>query len=75
MLKRLLLTVALAASSLLVGGTMAATAHASGPGGSAPRHALTPAADCVQRGDCTYCYSYRTARWDLQSCGGDSSGD
>ncbi|MBP2706470.1 hypothetical protein JOL79_21915 [Microbispora sp. RL4-1S] len=83
MLKRLLSAVVLAASTLVltgaftgvVTGTANASVNASIPAacGSA-RHGAVPSSDgqCVWRGDCYYCYSYRTARWDQQYCEGGS---
>ncbi|GAA4571671.1 hypothetical protein [Planotetraspora kaengkrachanensis] len=73
MLKRLLLAVAMAASTLIVTGT--ATAQASEPSVCAAAQRSAPAIDtarpapsCMWRGDCYMCYSYRGARWETQYC-------
>ncbi|MET8146397.1 hypothetical protein ABZU32_39325 [Sphaerisporangium sp. NPDC005288] len=75
MLKRLLFAAALAASTLVVTGA----AEASSPSvcASAGHRAPSSSDLCKWRDDgCYYCYSYRTARWDQQYCGGgDDSGD
>ncbi|MEQ4714866.1 hypothetical protein [Nonomuraea sp. B19D2] len=70
MLKRLLLGVALAASTLFVTGTVTGTAQASSPSICAPaHHRTTTAQDCKWRDDgCYYCYSYRSATWERQYC-------
>ncbi|MEW9530439.1 hypothetical protein [Microbispora sp. NPDC049125] len=73
MLKRLFFAAAMAASTLLVTGTGAAHAQASD---ASVRHVVPAQPNpglCKQRDDgCTYCYDYRTARWDQQSCDGGS---
>ncbi|WP_248962477.1 hypothetical protein [Sphaerisporangium perillae] len=78
MLKRLLFAVALAASTLLVTGTVTGTAQASEPSVCASARHVTTSPNpslCKWRDDgCYYCYSYRTARWDQQYCNGDSDG-
>ncbi|WP_433248374.1 hypothetical protein ACQPYK_00410 [Streptosporangium sp. CA-135522] len=78
MLKRLLFAVTLAASTLLVTGTVTGTAQASGSGVCKSAHHGTPISNpnlCKWRDDgCYYCYDYRTARWDQQYCNGGSGG-
>ncbi|MET8337516.1 hypothetical protein ABZV14_30355 [Streptosporangium canum] len=79
MLKRLLFAVALAASTLILTGTVTGTAQAAGPGtcASAQHGTLTSSNPnlCKWRDDgCYYCYDYRTARWDQQYCNGGSDG-
>ncbi|MER5320093.1 hypothetical protein [Streptosporangium roseum] len=79
MLKRLLFAVALAASTLLVTGSVTGTAQASTPGACASaQHATLTSLNpnlCKWRDDgCYYCYDYRTARWDQQYCNGGSGG-
>ncbi|SDK81995.1 hypothetical protein [Nonomuraea jiangxiensis] len=74
MLRRLLISAALAASTLLVTGA----AQAAGPGACASAQRLAHGTtvtkqQCMWRGDCYYCYSYRTGRWDVQHC--DGGGD
>ncbi|MEU9887050.1 hypothetical protein [Sphaerisporangium sp. NPDC051011] len=74
MLKRLLFAIALAASTLVVAGTVTGAAQASGPSACASaRHAQPNPNLCKWRDDgCYYCYDYRTARWDKQYCEGES---
>ena len=76
MLKRLLFAVALAASTLIVTGTVTGTAQASSPGVCGSSRHVAPNPDlCKWRDDgCYYCYDYRTARWDQQYCDGGSGG-
>ncbi|WP_405142484.1 hypothetical protein OG589_34720 [Sphaerisporangium sp. NBC_01403] len=72
MLKRLLFAVVLAASTLLVTGTVTGTAQASVPNicsSAQPNPGL-----CKWREDgCYYCYSYKTATWEQQYCNGGGS--
>ena len=73
MLKRLLFAVVLAASTLLVTGTVTGTAQASAP--NVCSSAQQPPGQCVWRTDgCYYCYSYRTGSWEQQHCNGGSDG-
>jgi len=83
MLKRLLFAVALAASTLLVTGTVTGTAQASAPSVCASAQhvplastmAGQPPSDCKWRDDgCYYCYSHRTGSWEQQYCEGGSNG-
>jgi hypothetical protein len=70
MLKRSLFAVALAASTLLVAGTV----QASEPGVHASARRLTPAAmdsQCLWSAGCYKCYNYRTGSWEIQHCDGD----
>ncbi|RCG28959.1 hypothetical protein DQ384_21585 [Sphaerisporangium album] len=71
MLKRSLFAVALAASTLLVTGTVTGTGHASAP--SVCSSAQPNPGLCKWRDDgCYYCYSYKTATWEQQYCNGGS---
>ncbi|MEV6868095.1 hypothetical protein AB0M44_44840 [Streptosporangium subroseum] len=73
MLKRLLFAVVLAASTLLITGTVTGTAQASTP--NVCSSAQQPPGQCVWRTDgCYYCYSYRTGSWEQQHCNGGSEG-
>ncbi|MGH3390885.1 MAG: hypothetical protein ACRDOO_18625 [Actinomadura sp.] len=80
MLKRLLVTVPLAASALLVTGT----AQASGPSVRAAVQHVTPTStpagqprpSCLWQDGCYKCYDYRNARWTIQHCdGGDGDSE
>jgi hypothetical protein len=69
MLKRLLIAVVLAASTLLVTGTVTGTAQASEQ--NVCSSAQPPSGQCKMREDgCYYCYSYRTGSWEQQHCDG-----
>jgi hypothetical protein len=72
MLKRLLITAAMAASTLLVTGTVTSTAQASAQASeqNVCSSAQPPSGQCQWREDgCYYCYSYRTGSWERQHCG------
>lgn len=71
MLKRLLLAVALAASTLLITGTTAGAAQASGASICAPQHsalASSTAGRCEWRGKCYWCK--QNGHWERQYCRG-----
>ncbi|GII57951.1 hypothetical protein Pth03_63400 [Planotetraspora thailandica] len=77
MLKRLFFAVTLAASTLLVTGAaqasdqnVCAAVKQVAPTSTTAR----PAPSCMWRGECYMCYSYRSARWDVQHCNGGSEG-
>jgi ABC-type iron transport system FetAB ATPase subunit len=76
MLKRLLLAVALAASTLLAIGTAigTATGTAQASVASVCASGQPNPGNCLWKGGCYTCYDPRSARWTVQYCDGDSEG-
>ncbi|MGP3916999.1 hypothetical protein [Nonomuraea sp. 10N515B] len=75
MFKRLLLAVALTASTLVISGTATGAAQASDASRCAPAQQVTQASGtarrCEWRGKCYWCY--RNGRWERQYCKGGSN--